>query len=84
MINKEKKKKEKKKKKKLEGLILKNLPNTTFLVKITNKKKKGKKIICYMSGKMRMNFIRLIQGDKVKIELNKHDYSKGRIIYRIR
>ncbi|UOQ27945.1 Translation initiation factor 1 [Candidatus Vidania fulgoroideae] len=69
----------KKKKKILDGVILRNLPNTTFLVEISKIKKN---IICYMSGKMRLNFIRLIYGDKVKVEFNKKDFSKGRIVYR--
>ncbi|UOQ33164.1 Translation initiation factor 1 [Candidatus Vidania fulgoroideae] len=69
----------KKKKKILDGVILKNLPNTTFLVEMNKTKKR---IICYMSGKMRLNFIRLIYGDKVRVEFDKKDMSKGRIIYR--
>lgn len=69
------------KKKIFEGIIINNLPNTTFLVDIVKKKKK---VICYMSGKMRINFIKLIKGDKVKVEFNKHDFSKGRIVFRMK
>lgn len=61
-----------------EGTILEPLPNATFRVELTN----GHKILAHVSGKMRMNFIRLLPGDKVTVQLSPYDLSKGRIIYR--
>jgi len=54
------------------------LPNTMFRVELPN----GKKIIAYLSGKMRMHFIRILPGDKVIVELSPYDLSKGRITFR--
>lgn len=64
----------------LEGEVLENLPNTLFRVKINNSEKI---IICYLSGKMRKNYIKILPGDKVKVELTPYDLNRGRIIYRI-
>ncbi|MGX7582860.1 translation initiation factor IF-1 [Candidatus Vidania fulgoroideorum] len=64
-----------------EGTVLKKLPNSTFLVYVS---KIEKEIFCYISGKIRINYIRITQGDKVKIEVNKMCSSKGRIVYRIK
>ena len=61
-----------------EGTIIEPLPNATFRVELTN----GHKILAHVSGKMRMNFIRLLPGDKVTVQLSPYDLSKGRIIYR--
>ncbi|MBP7792812.1 MAG: translation initiation factor IF-1 [Candidatus Goldbacteria bacterium] len=61
-----------------EGTIIEPLPNATFRVELTN----GHKILAHASGKMRMNFIRLLPGDKVTVQLSPYDLSKGRIIYR--
>lgn len=54
------------------------LPNTTFKVKLEN----GHEVLAHISGKMRMNFIRILQGDKVSVELSPYDLTKGRITYR--
>jgi len=62
-----------------EGIILEKLPNATFKVKLKN----DKEIIAHISGKMRMNFIKLVVGDKVKIEISKYDLTKGRVTYRL-
>ena len=62
----------------VEGEVLENLPNARFVVKIPN----GKKIIGHLSGKMRQHYIKIITGDKVKIEINRYDLEKGRIVYR--
>lgn len=62
-----------------EGIILEKLPNATFRVRLSN----GREIIAHISGKMRMNFIKLVIGDKVKVEISKYDLSKGRITYRL-
>lgn len=62
----------------VEGKVVEPLPNAMFRVELEN----GHKILCHISGKMRMNFIRILPGDKVTIELSPYDLTKGRIIYR--
>lgn len=62
----------------LDGIIEETLPNTQFIVRFKN----DHKVLAHISGKMRMNFIKILQGDKVKVELSPYDLSKGRIIYR--
>ncbi|MGC8926996.1 MAG: translation initiation factor IF-1 [Myxococcota bacterium] len=62
----------------VEGTVVETLPNTMFRVELPN----GKKIIAYLSGKMRMHFIRILPGDKVIVELSPYDLSKGRITFR--
>ncbi|MEK6796580.1 MAG: translation initiation factor IF-1 [Spirochaetota bacterium] len=62
----------------VEGEVVESLPNATFRVKLAN----GHKILAHISGKMRMNFIRILPGDKVMMELSPYDLTKGRIIYR--
>ena len=62
----------------VEGIVVEPLPNATFRVELEN----GHKILAHISGKMRMNFIRILPGDKVTIELSPYDLSKGRIIWR--
>jgi translation initiation factor IF-1 len=63
----------------LEGQIVEVLPNQTFKVELHN----GLTVVCYTGGKMRQFKIRLVQGDKVKIEMTPYDLTKGRITYRI-
>lgn len=64
------------------GQVVENLPNTTFRVKLD--KQFGEKIIlCYLSGKMRKNYIKILPGDRVKIEITPYDPERGRIIYRL-
>jgi len=65
---------------KLGGTIVDALPNTQFRVELEN----GHIIIAHMSGKMRKNFIRLVPGDKVEIELTPYDLTKGRISFRLK
>ncbi|MBN2097244.1 MAG: translation initiation factor IF-1 [Candidatus Omnitrophica bacterium] len=60
------------------GTVSESLPNATFRVELEN----GHKILAHISGKMRMNFIRILPGDKVTVEMSPYDLSKGRIIYR--
>ena len=60
------------------GKIIEALPNATFQVELEN----GHKILAHVSGKLRMNFIRILPGDKVTIELSPYDLTKGRIIWR--
>ncbi len=64
----------------VEGEVLELLPNTKFKVKLPNEHT----IIAHISGRMRMNFIKITPGDKVLVEISKYDLSKGRIIYRSR
>ena len=60
----------------VEGIVVEPLPNATFRVELEN----GHKILAHISGKMRMNFIRILPGDKVTIEMSPYDLTKGRII----
>ena len=62
----------------IEGKILESIPNAMFRVELEN----GHKIIAHISGKMRMHYIRILPGDKVKLEMSPYDLSKGRIILR--
>jgi translation initiation factor IF-1 len=61
-----------------EGTVVEMLPNAMFRVELDN----GHKVLAHVSGKMRMNFIRIIPGDKVKLELSPYDLSRGRITFR--
>lgn len=65
---------------KLDGIIQEALPNATFQVKLEN----GHIVLAHISGKMRMNYIKILPGDKVSIEVSPYDLSKGRIIYRFK
>ena len=62
----------------VEGIIREALPNAMFQVELDN----GHKVLAHISGKMRVHFIRLIPGDKVKLELSPYDLTRGRITYR--
>ena len=62
----------------LEGLVVETLPNTTFKVKLEN----DHFITAHISGKMRKNYIRILTGDKVKVEMSPYDLTKGRITFR--
>lgn len=64
----------------MEGVILDTLPNTMFRVELEN----GHVITAHISGKMRKNYIRILTGDQVKVEMTPYDLSKGRITYRMR
>ncbi len=64
----------------VQGKILENLPNAMFRVELEN----GQTILAYVSGKMRMHFIKILPGDKVTIELSPYDLTKGRITYRFK
>ncbi|WP_456446582.1 translation initiation factor IF-1 [Oceanithermus sp.] len=61
-----------------EGVVLEALPNTQFKVKLDS----GLEILAYVSGKMRMHYIRILPGDRVVVEITPYDPGKGRIIYR--
>ncbi len=62
----------------VEGTVLESLPNAMFRVELEN----GHKVLAHVSGKMRMHFIKILPGDKVKMELSPYDLTKGRITYR--
>ena len=64
----------------VEGEVVECLPNTLFRVKLPN----GHAVLCHLSGKMRLNFIRIMPGDKVKMEVTPYDPGHGRITYRVR
>ena len=63
-----------------EGVVAEVLPNTAFKVRLEN----GVLINAYISGRLRMNYIKILEGDKVKIEMSPYDLTKGRITYRIK
>jgi translation initiation factor IF-1 len=63
---------------KVDGTIIETLPNATFKVRLES----GHEILAHISGKMRMNFIKILQGDRVTVELSPYDLTKGRITYR--
>ena len=62
----------------VEGVVVESLPNTTFQVDIGN----GHTILAHISGKLRMNFIRMLPGDKVTVEMSPYDLTRGRITWR--
>ena len=65
---------------KVEGTVVEPLPNAMFRVELEN----GHRVLAHVSGKMRMNFIRILPGDRVKVELSPYDLSRGRITYRFK
>jgi len=62
----------------VEGIVRESLPNTLFRVELAD----GSLILCHLAGKMRMNFIKILPGDRVRLEMTEYDKTKGRIIYR--
>ncbi len=64
----------------VEGKVVEALPNTQFMVELDN----GHKVLAYLSGRMRKNYIRILLGDRVRIELSEYDLKRGRITYRLR
>lgn len=64
----------------VEGIVLEPLPNAMFTVEMEN----GHKVLAHISGKMRMNFIRILPGDRVMVELSPYDLNRGRITYRFK
>jgi translation initiation factor IF-1 len=63
---------------KKDGIIVEGLPNASFKVKLDD----GSEVLAHVSGKMRIHFIKILAGDRVKIELSPYDSTRGRIIYR--
>ena len=64
----------------VEGTLVEPLPNAMFKVELEN----GHMVLAHISGKMRMHFIRILPGDKVKLELSPYDLTRGRIVYRFK
>ncbi len=64
----------------IDGVVKESLPNTLFRVELVE----GKMVLCHLSGKMRMHFIKILPGDRVRIEMTPYDKDKGRIIFRHR
>jgi len=62
----------------VEGTVVEPLPNAMFRVELQN----GHKVLAHVSGKIRMNFIRILSGDRVMVELSPYDLTRGRIVYR--
>ena len=62
----------------VEGTVVESLPNTQFKVELEN----GHQVLAHISGKLRMNYIRILPGDKVKVEMSPYDLTKGRIVFR--
>ncbi len=62
----------------VEGTVIEALPNTQFMVELDN----GHRVLSYLSGKMRKFYIRILLGDRVKVEMSAYDMNRGRIIYR--
>ena len=62
----------------VDGTVVEALPNTTFKVELEN----GHQILAHISGKLRMNYIKILPGDKVKVELSPYDLNRGRITWR--
>ena len=62
----------------MNGKVLENLPNATFRLELDN----GHKVLAHISGKMRKNYIRILPGDKVNVEMTPYDLSKARIVFR--
>lgn len=62
----------------VDGVIKETLPNASFIVRLDN----GHEVLAHVSGKMRMHFIKILPGDKVKVELSPYDLKRGRITYR--
>lgn len=64
----------------VEGVVTDALPNAMFKVQLEN----GHEVLAHVSGKLRMNYIRIVPGDKVKLEMSPYDLSKGRITWRVK
>jgi translation initiation factor IF-1 len=63
----------------VEGIVKESLPNTLFRVELSD----GNIVLCHLSGKMRMHFIKILPGDRVRVEMTPYDKTKGRITFRL-
>ncbi len=66
------------------GVVEESYPNTTFRVRITSDEARDHELLCHLAGRMRVNKVRILPGDRVKIEMTPYDLNKGRIVYRFR
>lgn len=66
------------------GVVEECYPNTTFRVRITSDEAKGHELLCHLAGRMRVNKVRILPGDRVRLEMTPYDLKKGRIVYRFR
>lgn len=66
------------------GVVEECYPNTTFRVRITSPEAKGHELLCHLAGRMRVNKVRILPGDRVRVEMTPYDLQKGRIVYRFR
>ncbi|MEX0616236.1 MAG: translation initiation factor IF-1 [Candidatus Woykebacteria bacterium] len=69
----------------VKGVVVESLPNTLFRVEVDKSAPEmlsGKILLCHVAGKMRMHYIRILPGDKVRVEVTPYDLDKGRIVYR--
>jgi len=64
----------------VEGIVKESLPNTLFRVELPD----GSLVLCHLSGKMRMHFIKILPGDRVRVEMTEYDKTKGRITFRLK
>jgi translation initiation factor IF-1 len=64
----------------MEGVVRESLPNTLFRVDLGN----GNIVLCHLAGKMRMNYIKILPGDRVRVEMTPYDKTKGRITFRLK
>lgn len=69
----------------VDGIVTENLPNTLFRVKLPDQSTEGtgeRIVLCHLSGKMRINYIKILPGDRVRVEMTPYDQTKGRITFR--
>jgi len=66
------------------GVVTECYPNTTFQVKITSDEAKDHELLCHLAGRMRVHKVRILPGDRVRVEMTPYDLKKGRIVYRFR
>jgi translation initiation factor IF-1 len=66
------------------GLVEESFPNATFAVRVLSSEAKDHRVLCHLAGRMRVRRIRILPGDRVKIEMTPYDLRKGRIVYRYR
>jgi translation initiation factor IF-1 len=66
------------------GVVVETFPNATFQVKIISEQAKGHELLCHLAGRMRVNRVHILPGDKVRVEMTPYDLQKGRITYRFR
>ena len=66
------------------GVVEESYPNTTFRVRITSQEAQNHELLCHLAGRMRVNKVRILPGDRVRVEMTPYDLQKGRIVYRFR